>query len=623
MAKWVSAVLTLSLVRISCSHKAITSSGFHGLSTEMEPTITSEASSLASLRSDMVQQSVSSEGVLAETADSSSLHLTSTTGNQAWLLLLKPPPEHVIWPHGAIGTQAANFSRIQSSVTTGCAALLVILICIRIWDQVASSQQSKAFEHLEPCKRGARLSMYDSNVGDADAMLEACATAPMTWRSASIYLCALLGYMCAGTMVDTIGLLFGSFEAEWGKLAPNRLACLSLASTTGQILADIFAGSIADARGRCFVARYASILVVVYLVMCTHTPSLEVLALARFFGGLGVGTMNAIFPTLLSECVPRHCRYLLVMYQFGWPFGAAIFTQIMAHTGWRMAQASFLPVALLVFVIFWLPGWLPESPKWLCSQGRFQEAAEAAMQLGASRISRKHVDGQHQPYRQAKSRGAVSEEQPPAVQSDVTNEFYIRSTIGAFGFASAAVLTKVWLPKVLQLRGVQSNHVSFSTMWLVESGFIVVSGLLLGNPSEGKDSNRSSILRVSQFAVVMAGSSLLGLFGATSPLLITLLGALHLLGQANASNFLIAYATLAFPVAVRAKGVAMVLLAYDAGGFVGPLTGSLLIQYLNPAFSAIGVLSTGVLIYACAFLSILGLGEQHKEMSPKLFKCNI
>lgn len=441
---------------------------------------------------------------------------------------------------------------------------------------------------------------------DEEDLLEAFANLPLSSRHITIFSCAILGFMGAGMLNDTIGLSFGSFEKEWGIQSQSRLAGLSLVSTTGQILASICVGHLGDLCGRCCVARYGSLLIAIAAALSALSPSLEVLALARFVGGLGYGSMNIAIPTLLSECVPTKSRYLLVLYQFGWPSGAAFFTYIMAHYGWRIAMVAFLPSASVILAMFWCPCFLPESPKWLCSQGRIQEAAIAASKFGDISASHANVmeGGSSAPRRERSS----------TVQLQVADGFYMRVALITHCIFTAAMLIKVWLPQVLAQRGVHSNTMAFVTMWAVEAAALVCSGLIFGAPPQNRKSGGSgALLRVSQFSFIVAGCAVLGQFKATSPAHITILGILHLLGQSNAGNFLMAFATLSFPVAMRARCVAGIYLASYAGCFMGPLLGAVLLQWLDPLTGAYSVLFVGSLIYACGYIGTLGLATSGND----------
>jgi hypothetical protein len=195
-------------------------------------------------------------------------------------------------------------------------------------------------------------------------------------------------------------------------------------------------------------------------------------------------------------------------------------------------------------------------------------------------------------------------------QSKLTHAFYIRTALSMLCVASASMLIKVWLPQVLALRGVHSNHLAFVTMWAVEASFLTLSGLLFGAPAQSTAADNVVLLRVSQIAFLIAGSAVLGYFKAESSWLVTVLGGIHLLGQANAANFLMAFATLSFPVAVRARCIAGIFLAAYAGCFVGPLLGSILLQSFNSNLGVYAVLGTGSFIYGCGFVGVSGLAKQ-------------
>jgi len=280
--------------------------------------------------------------------------------------------------------------------------------------------------------------------------------------------------------------------------------------------------------------------------------------------------------------------------------------------GWRTANVAALPVVSMILVMFWFPGCIPESPKWLCSQGKVQDAADSVCQhggvppLGASangRISIQNID----------ESGAVAEADKEPQQSatqdfNSTHSFYVHTALSMLCVASAAMLIKVWLPALLMLRGVHSNDMAFVTMWIVEAGSLCVSGLVFGSQATTASGDNIVLLRVSQAAFVIAAVAVLAYMQASSAWLITLLGGVHLLGQANAANFLMAFATLSFPVAVRARCVAGIFLAQYAGCFVGPLLGSMLLQFA-PRLGAYSVLSVGGIIYSCGFLRTLSLSK--------------
>jgi MFS family permease len=558
------------------------------------------------------------------------LSYSKTAGMQAWLLLLGEgsAPKNHAWPTSDGAHRSWLGMSIQRHILMGCIMVCFVFMFVWTWTQIASRSCEQA--HSDSLESEVRRRRSNSDIRPTvstqsveadptssrnvtfrseDELLGTFAALPLKWRHACIFTCTMMSFAGAGAMNDTIGITFSSFEAEWGAQTPSRLACLSLVSTAGQIFSSIFAGEVADHRGRCFVARYASLLVVLCFWGSSLAPSLEMLAVARLLGGLGFGALNVAVPTLMSESVPKHAKCLLVLYQFGWPLGAATFAFIMSIADWRAANVAVLPAASMILAMFWCPGCIPESPKWLCSQGRLEDAADSVCRYGGMPPDTIDESLPVEISEELAPTGLQQKDPQQATtrESDST-DFYVHTALSMLCVASAAMLIKVWLPALLALRGVQSNHMAFVTMWMVEAGSLCVSGLLFGAPANSTRDDNLVLLRVSQVAFVIAAFAVMAYISVTSATLITLLGGVHLLGQANAANFLMAFATLSFPVAVRARCVAGIFLAQYAGCFIGPLLGSVLLQFV-PKLGASGVLSVGSLIYSCGFLRTLSLSK--------------
>lgn len=588
------------------------------------------------IRTQLVDDEVKISSAIASAAQfslaSSATAVTKGGGVEAWLFLLNLGPVttnlnvHVKDRLPAVSDEASGLSstRTEVSVIVVCNIFCTIFICLWAWNQCMTPSlrkipDSKARVSGEldiapimgqvstdcPESTSSAESITGTHFRNEDELLEVFSDLPLGWRHISMIVVAALGFCGAGGLNDTIGLSFASLEEEWGPQASSRLACLSLISTTGQILASLFVGHIADLKGRCFVSRFASLLIAFCCGLGAIAPSLEILALARFIGGMGYGSLNVVIPTLLSECVPTKSKYLLVLYQFGWPAGAGLFTFIMSTYGWRVAYVAFLPGASLILGVFWCPWGLPESPKWLCSQGRLMDASEAVAKFGFSPSYQPASEND-----QVLSPQAAASDAP--AESQVAQSFYILVCFSMLCVSSASMLIKVWLPQVLTQRGVHSPAMAFVTMWAVEAVALFCSAMIFGSPVQKRGSNSNlSLLRVSQGALLLSGSAVLCYFQASSSWLITVTGILHLLGQSNASNFLMAFATLSFPVTVRARCVAGVFLASYAGCFVGPVIGAVLLQNSSPLLGAYCVLSVAGVTYAFGLLGAIGL-ERHK-----------
>jgi len=103
---------------------------------------------------------------------------------------------------------------------------------------------------------------------------------------------------------------------------------------------------------------------------------------------LGIGVSLVVCPIYIAELAPKENRGNLVsMTDFGLDIAsvagfAVAYWFINVLSGWRfMMLIGCLPPA---FVLFMSRCWLPESPRWLVSQGRDADANQALQQLGFS-----------------------------------------------------------------------------------------------------------------------------------------------------------------------------------------------------------------------------------------------
>ena len=99
----------------------------------------------------------------------------------------------------------------------------------------------------------------------------------------------------------------------------------------------------------------------------------------RFIGGLGVGASSVAAPIYISEIAPANRRGRLVaLYQFNIVFGILIaflsnyfIGKTMGEEAWRwMLGVEAIPAVAYVLMVLWIP----ESPRWLLSYGRIDEA---------------------------------------------------------------------------------------------------------------------------------------------------------------------------------------------------------------------------------------------------------
>ncbi len=190
-----------------------------------------------------------------------------------------------------------------------------------------------------------------------------------------------------------IGFVLAFFVKDWN-LTYGQSALILLSSGVASVPAGYFFGWLGDKIGRrkVFMITILTFSLATGLMALTPERGWIFLTVMRFIVGLGVGGFFTVDMPLLQEFVPASKR--------GWisgasmsllpagPLAAAAFSAFLGPIiGWRGLFALGVLPALMAFVI---RVWVPESPRWLMSKGRIEEARRSlawALQLDPNEIS--------------------------------------------------------------------------------------------------------------------------------------------------------------------------------------------------------------------------------------------
>ncbi|WP_265037867.1 MFS transporter [Pseudomonas sp. B21-054] len=116
---------------------------------------------------------------------------------------------------------------------------------------------------------------------------------------------------------------------------------------------------------------------------CALAPTLNVMVAARFTLGLAVGGASVVVPAYLAEMAPSSIRgriitrneLMIVTGQFlAFTTNATLgnlFSDLDGVWRWMLALATLPAVALWLGMLY-----MPESPRWLATKGRFREGLE-------------------------------------------------------------------------------------------------------------------------------------------------------------------------------------------------------------------------------------------------------
>jgi MFS transporter, putative metabolite:H+ symporter len=163
------------------------------------------------------------------------------------------------------------------------------------------------------------------------------------------------------------------------------------ATFVGMMLGSFVTGFLGDRFGRRFTYQSNLAIFGFASIAAAFAPTMQILILIQCIIGFGLGAENVVGYSTLTEFVPPQSRgkWLGLMTVFvvtGLPAAALLGRLIIPAFGWR---AMFMLGGLGALVVWYLRKKLPESPRWLESVGRAEEA-ESLLQSIEREVSVRH-----------------------------------------------------------------------------------------------------------------------------------------------------------------------------------------------------------------------------------------
>ncbi|OQE31604.1 hypothetical protein PENSTE_c001G01935 [Penicillium steckii] len=207
------------------------------------------------------------------------------------------------------------------------------------------------------------------------------------WSKTSIhlYFCIFVAFLCAcangydGSLMGSILAMDHWQEVFKAGMTGSKVSVVTSLYTVGSIVATPFSAVISDKLGRrkcMFVGGWVIIIGAIVISTAMHLAQFVV---GRFILGVGIQIMVVSAPAYAVEIAPPHWRGRAVgFYNCGW-FGGSIpaaaitygTNNINNNYQWRIPFILQCFACVLVIVFVWF---IPESPRWLLTQGREEEA---------------------------------------------------------------------------------------------------------------------------------------------------------------------------------------------------------------------------------------------------------
>lgn len=413
----------------------------------------------------------------------------------------------------------------------------------------------------------------------------------------------LIGCLFDSFEQNTIGLVGPILREQWG-LSGADIGFLNTITFASAAIGRLLSGILGDRYGRRVMLTINLLLFTVGSALCALAPSFGWLCLARAIVGFGVGGEISTAVTMLAEfCSPKFRGTAAGLVNVGAggfgnflapAFGLLVFTLFPGDDNWRWL---FAVLAIPAFLVVFFRRYVPETPRFLASQGKMDEANKVLSILASGSLRPKNLK-----VTEYLSKSEDSDTKP--VKGN-WRELFQAPYLGRTVPVAIAILMSY---------GAQLSVLTLMPMIFVSMGYtlsgsllysmIIQSGSVLGAIAAsafGYYFPRKKVLSLGAVCACAAALSIIYL--GTNIYLVLFFGALFQFFVLLLNTSIWIYAPELYPTRIRGFGVALILASGSAAGsFVPTIAGALFDTY-----GMLGVFGLAASMYAIfAFCIQLG-----------------
>ncbi|HZV49611.1 MAG TPA: MFS transporter [Candidatus Dormibacteraeota bacterium] len=441
--------------------------------------------------------------------------------------------------------------------------------------------------------------------GRFDRLAEVLDHLPMNRAQWTIIFLVALGALFDAVEQYNSGYAAPSLIKIW-HINGTEVGLLTTVTFGAMAVGSLIAGVLGDLIGRKVTYMYNLALYTVGALVGAFAPNIEVLLLGRFIVGLGLGGELNTGLTILSELIATRRRGTGTAILNVAAGGAGIFLSAAlgfvilgplggllggVETSWRWLLGVLVIPAVL---IFYYRRYIPESPRYLVSHGRIQEANRVLSMLAAGVLTPSKV--------------AVQDYIPPVSGPAGTGERVNLADIFARPFARRTIA--IWIISLMTF-GAQVTITVFMPTVLASEGYTVVRSLFYSMIINVGGLVGSILSAVFAYyinrRIVLGWGSLLAVlialaFGFSRSLgLIVLFGALLQLMFILLNTTTWVYTPEQYPTRIRAFGTGAAVVVALIGASVVPLVAGAIFDVAG----ATGILVMVAVMYAIMALTVL------------------
>ncbi|MFN3657889.1 MAG: MFS transporter [Pseudolabrys sp.] len=282
----------------------------------------------------------------------------------------------------------------------------------------------------------------------------------------------IIALIAAGYFFDVIDFtIFGALVPYIiaSKFATGaELAAIGSATIFGMFIGTAGQGQFSDRFGRRFIYQFNLLLFGVFTILGALAPTVTLLIICRFIAGIGIGAEQPLAFAYAGEYSPKDIRgrILAIVHFIGgacvWPIGTALAlllgTVVFPGSPEYVWRGAWLLIGVGALVVWVFRFTLPESPRYLSTHGRGQEALDVLKKLQIPNV----------PEMSTLSSDAASN-----TKSDpfgvVFRQFPRRVIAGMICFTAffgVAIGLGAWLPNMMHAKGFTITKSIEYTLWM-------------------------------------------------------------------------------------------------------------------------------------------------------------
>ncbi|HKX08369.1 MAG TPA: MFS transporter [Stellaceae bacterium] len=377
---------------------------------------------------------------------------------------------------------------------------------------------------------------------------------------------------------------------------PEQAGAIGSAQLFGIFVGTIGQGEFTDRFGRKRVLQAAVLVYAVFTILAALSPNISWLIAGRFAAGVGLGAAQPLCFSYAAEFAPKAIRGRATAFmQFiggacVWPIGTLFALQFRDSIGWWGVWIVIGIGGLLVFVFTFS---LPESPRWLVTHGKGDEALGLLDRMGLGRPREQLVTDEVADIRS----------DPMGVVFRVYRGRIIAAMICFFAFFTAAVSLGGWLPQILADRG-----------FTITKSLTFVLGMQISFPLSSLFMmyalERFGRVRTSVTAFVLATVFAIAFYYSTSDWMVLVVGFLMNFFIQLAGNSMQIFTSEVFPTNARASGFGLA----QSGGRLGAAANFYVIGFLKGY--GLGYVMGGIaVLLAIAAFAVTRISKETKGLA--------